>query len=456
MFPVVKDTENATNYVVAGHRGRPSPAAGLSAWKCVVYRSISGHLLGYAARVLANRDVYSPEQADRASIGSLLRRWLTALSGVLLGIFTAIAALLFSVAALLALALVRLLGRWGEPIRTPVDETALILSDFEIRRITRFHGAFTTDAAAPRRCRWYLGIRWPIGLLGLGVVLLLTLCLVVAASMVSAWTLSGDWGLIEDSNRVDGGLVAMAALPGILLIFVAAVGVAGVGSLDRWFAIQVLGRQSDRLLHHRVAELTSTRDHVVDAIDDERRRIERDLHDGVQQHLVALGMLVGRARRAEDPDKVHELLRQAQVASQGAMDELREVANRVYPIVLDKDGLRPALEALAERSGVPVRLSYELTERLRPAVETAVYFVISEAVTNAAKHASPRSLEVEVTRQKFDRILATITDDGSGGADPSGTGLSGLARRVAAMDGTLTVDSPVGGPTVVTASIPCA
>jgi signal transduction histidine kinase len=128
----------------------------------------------------------------------------------------------------------------------------------------------------------------------------------------------------------------------------------------------------------------------------------------------------------------------------------------VYPTALDKDGLRPALEALAERSVVPVRLSYELTETLRPAVETAVYFVISEAVTNAAKHASPTLLEVNVTHQKFDRVLATITDDGSGGADLSGTGLSGLARRVAAMDGTFTVDSPAGGPTVVIASVPCA
>jgi signal transduction histidine kinase len=422
----------------------------------VVYRSIGGHLLGYAARVPANRDVYSPEQADRASIGSLLRRWLTALSGVLSGSVTAVADLLFSVVASLALVLASIVGRRGWPVRRAVGVCALALSELEIRRIRRFHGAVRTDALTPLRCRIYLGLRWTIGILGLGVVLLLTLCLVVAGSMVSAWVLSGDWGLIEDSNRVDGGLVAMAAVPGILLIFVAAVGVAGVGSLDRWFVVQILGRQSDRLLHQRVAELTSTRDHVVDAIDDERRRIERDLHDGVQQHLVALGMLVGRARRADDPDKVHELLGQAQVASQGAMDELREVANRVYPTALDKDGLRPALEALAERSVVPVRFSYELTETLRPAVETAVYFVISEAVTNAAKHASPTLLKVNVTHQKFDRVLATITDDGSGGADLSGTGLSGLARRVAAMDGTFTVDSPAGGPTVVIASVPCA
>ena len=420
-----------------------------------VYRSTSGHLLGYAAGVLVNRGVYPPDEADRASVGSLVRRWLTALSGVLLGSVTAVVALLFSVVSFLALTLAHPLGQRGWVLRRVVDVSALALSEFEIRRIIRFHGALRTDALTPRRCRRYLGLRWTIGLLGLGVVLLLTLCLVVAGSMVSAWILNGDWGLIEDANHVDGELVAMAALPGILLTFVAAVGVVGVGSLDRWFAVQALGRRSDRLLHQRVAELTSSRDHVVDAIDDERRRIERDLHDGVQQHLVALGMLVGRARRAEDPEKVQELLGQAHVASQGAIDELREVANRVYPIALDQDGLRASVEAMAERASVPVRLTYELTERLRPAVESVLYFVISEAVTNAAKHACPKLLEVTIAHQRFDRVLATITDDGPGGADPSGTGLSGLARRVAAVDGTLTVDSPVGGPTVVTASVPC-
>ncbi|MGB6072353.1 MAG: histidine kinase [Rhodococcus sp. (in: high G+C Gram-positive bacteria)] len=405
--------------------------------------------------MLGNDVVHPPDLADRIAVSSLVRRWLMAFAGVLLGSVTAVSALLFSVAAVLALALARLLGRWGAPLRAVVDAGALTLSEWEIRRITRFHGTLHTDVATPHRCRWYLGTRWTIGLLGIGVVLLLTLCLVVAGSMISAWVLSGGWGLIENSDRVDGGLVALVSLPGILLIFVAIVGVAGVGSLDRWFAVQVLGRQSDRLLHQRVAELTSSRDHVVDAIDDERRRIERDLHDGVQQQLVAVGILIGRARRAEEPEKLHELLTQAHVASQEAISELREVANRVYPIALDQAGLHTAVETMAERASVPVRFTYELTETLRPAVETVLYFVISEAVTNAAKHASPRLVEVSVTHQRFDRVLATIVDDGPGGADPCGTGLSGLSRRVAAMDGILTVHSPVGGPTVVTASVPC-
>lgn len=405
--------------------------------------------------MLKNHVVYPPDLADRTSISSVYRRWLTALAGVLLGSLTAVSALVFTVVGVLALALARVLGRRGVPGRSAVDDGALALTGLELRRITRFHGRLYTDVLTPRRCRWYLSGRWMIGSLGIGVVLFLTLCFVVAGSMISAWILNGSWGLIENSDRVDGRLVAVAALPGILLIFTAVVGVAGVASLDRWFAILVLGRQSDRLLQQRVAELTTSRDHVVDAIDDERRRIERDLHDGAQQRLVALGMLIGRAHRAEKPDKVHELLAQAHVASQEAISELREVANRVYPIALDQAGLHTAIETMAERASIPVRLTYELTERPRPAVETAVYFVISEAVTNAAKHASPKLLEVNVTHQGFDRVLVTVTDDGPGGADPSGTGLSGLARRVAALDGTLTVDSPVGGPTVVTASVPC-
>ncbi|WP_242459166.1 sensor histidine kinase [Rhodococcoides fascians] len=370
--------------------------------------------------MLANHGVSPPDLADRMSISSVLRRWLTALTGVLLGSVTAVPALLFTVAAVLALALARVLGRWGLPLRAAVDRGALGLSEWEIRRITRFHGTLHTDVLTPRRCRWYLGVRWTIGLLGTGVVLFLILCVFVAGSMVSAWILNGSWGLVENSDRVDGGLVALVSLPGTLLIFVAVVGVAGVGSLDRWFAVHVLGRQSDRLLHQRVAELTSSRDHVVDAIDDERRRIERDLHDGVQQQLVAVGMLIGRARRAEEPEKLHELLTQAHVASQEAISELREVANRVYPIALDQAGLHTAVETMAERASVPVRFTYELTETLRPAVETVLYFVISEAVTNAAKHASPRLVEVSVTHQRFDRVLATIVDDGPAGPTRAG------------------------------------
>nr|WP_255183013.1 histidine kinase [Rhodococcus sp. 15-649-1-2] len=313
-----------------------------------------------------NHVEYPPEQSDRIAVSSLIGRWLLALAGVLLGGLTSVAGLLFIAVASVALVSGHVLGKRGEPVRAAVAESALTLTALEVRRIIRFHGRLRTDALTPRRCRTYLGMRWAVGLLGLGVVLLLVLCLAVAGSMLSAWLLNGSWGLIESSDRVDALLVASAALPGILLMFVAAVGVVGVGSLDRWFGARVLGPQSDRLLRHRVAELTSSRNHVVDAIDDERRRIERDLHDGVQQQLVALGMLIGQARRADEPG---ELLDRARATAQEAIGELREVANRVYPIALDHSGLHQALETMAERATVPVRITYELKERVRPAVE---------------------------------------------------------------------------------------
>jgi len=348
--------------------------------------------------------------------------------------------------------LTRLPGPHRRPIGAVVGARALAVTAIELRRITRFHGPVHTDPLEPRRSTWYLVLRTAVGMLGAGVVLLLLLCLVVAGSMVSAWLLDGGWGLVSNDGGVDTGLIAMATPPGILLIFVTVVGVSGVGSLDRLLAQRLLGRDTDRYLRARVAELTSTRDEVVDAVDEERRRIERDLHDGVQQHLVTLGMLIGRARRAEHPG---DLLIKAHEVSKEAIADLREVANRIYPIALDKDGLQVALELLAERAGVRVRLDCQPAGRLRPVVETTIYFVVAEAVTNATKHARPTTVEVTVARQEFDRVLTVVTDDGCGGADPHGSGLSGLARRAAAVDGTFTVQSPVGGPTTITMSVPC-
>ena len=387
---------------------------------------------------------------------SLARGWLLALAGVLLGAATAVLDLAYTATACLVFLLTRVPGRHRRPVADALGRCAVRLSDMELRRISRFHGRVLADPLEARRSSRYLVLRSAIGMVGAGVVVLLVLCLVVGGSMVSACILGGGWGLIENSaGRVDGGLLAISALPGVPLVFLTVVGVSGVGSLDRWFVPQLLGREADKLLRARVAELTSTRDEVLDAVDDERRRIERDLHDGLQQRLVTLGMLVGRARRSGRPEQVSDLLAQAHDMSQDAIGDLREVANRVYPIALDKDGLKIALEMLAERAEVRVRLDYRLQERLRPAIETTIYFVASEAVTNATKHARPRQVEIILSAQRFDRVLLVVTDDGDGGADPGGSGLSGLARRAAAIDGSLTVQSPTGGPTTLTLSVPC-
>ncbi|KIF06575.1 histidine kinase, partial [Streptomyces sp. RSD-27] len=196
---------------------------------------------------------------------------------------------------------------------------------------------------------------------------------------------------------------------------------------------------------------------VLRAVDSERRRIERDLHDGVQQRLVALAMLLGRARRSRerDPERADALLLQAHRESQEVLTELREVAWRVYPSALDSLGLEEALAGVAERCAIPLRTEFDAAGPLPGPVRTAAYFVVCEAVTNAAKHSGASAVSVRVVR-RGPVLTVRVEDDGSGGADPSGTGLSGLASRVAALDGLLRVESPAGGPTTVTAELPCA
>lgn len=245
-------------------------------------------------------------------------------------------------------------------------------------------------------------------------------------------------------------IVAYVVVGGVVLVFLNLQGLVGMVVLERRVAGWSLGPSRRELLERRIGELAASRAGVVEVVDQERRRIERDLHDGVQQRLVALGVLLGRARRQGDS----ELLRQAHREAREVLRDLREVAWRVYPAALDTVGLRDALAAVVERSGVPVRLVYEVEGRLPRPVETAVYFVVCEAVTNAAKHSGAVSVSVEVMAAGSG-VRVRVCDDGCGGADVSGGGLSGLARRVAALDGRFSVSSPVGGPTVVVAELPC-
>ncbi|TDC87658.1 two-component sensor histidine kinase [Nonomuraea deserti] len=242
---------------------------------------------------------------------------------------------------------------------------------------------------------------------------------------------------------------------GIVLLAVTALLVVGVAALERRLAARFLGPGGEELMRARIAELTATRSGIVRAVDDERRRIERDLHDGVQQRGVALAMLLGRARHTRDHDRTAELVGQAYIESRRLLDELRSVAWRIYPTALDELGLHAALAGVAERSSVPVTVHHGLAGRPVSEVETALYFVAREAITNAIKHAGAR--DILVVLDEDDQVVSVaISDDGGGGADPSGGGLSGLARRVMALDGTFTVDSPPGGPTRIVASLPKA
>jgi PAS domain S-box-containing protein len=206
-------------------------------------------------------------------------------------------------------------------------------------------------------------------------------------------------------------------------------------------------------------ELRASRARVVEAADAERRRIERDLHDGAQQRLVALALKLGiaRSRIAKDPAAAERMIREALDELHSATAELRELARGIHPAVLSARGLHEALRALAGRSPVPVELVDDAAgERLPAPVEAAVYFVVAEALTNVARYAHATRAQVRIERVDR-RVVAEVRDDGDGGADPAmGSGLRGLFDRVATLDGTLTLASPPGEGTAVHAEIPCA
>jgi signal transduction histidine kinase len=211
-----------------------------------------------------------------------------------------------------------------------------------------------------------------------------------------------------------------------------------------------------RVLRERVDDLRDARQRIIDAADAERRRIERDLHDGAQQRLVAVAVTLGLAesRFESDPASAAKLISQAREEALLAVEELRELARGIHPAMLTDHGLGPALEALAARAPVPVKVSGVPDAPLRPAVEAAAYFITAEALTNVAKYARSSAAFVHLALEQ-DRLRVQIRDDGVGGADPSGgSGLRGLRDRVDALDGELEVHSPPGEGTTVTVEIP--
>ena len=222
------------------------------------------------------------------------------------------------------------------------------------------------------------------------------------------------------------------------------------------YADRLPGGRREAQLAERVGELTRTRQGALDVQAAELRRIERDLHDGAQARLVALSLLLGRTeeRLADRPDEA-ELVRQARSEASAAIGELRDLARGIAPPVLADRGLTAAVEALGRRAATPVTVdAEELFERPLPVVETAAYFVVSEALTNVAKHAPGSAAHVRLAEQDW-RLMIEISDDGPGGADPDGNGLTGLRHRVEALDGTLTVTSVAGSGTTIHAELPC-
>ena len=268
-------------------------------------------------------------------------------------------------------------------------------------------------------------------------------------------------------GRSRGFAIQLGVSVAVLAFLVVAWAITGAGTFwPVWVALGLalalgvhLGVGSlleSNTLTRRIGELEATRAGAVDAQGAELRRIERDLHDGAQARLVALGMNLGLAeqRFASDPEGARRLVAEARQGVGEALRELRDLARGIHPPILSDRGLGAAVETLADQTGMPITVSVRLDERLSPAVEAAAYFVVAESLANAAKHSGAKRITVEVAR-RGDLLELAVTDDGRGGADPGGGGLTGLRRRVEALDGTLSVVSPGGGPTAVHAELPC-
>ncbi|WNV82590.1 sensor domain-containing protein [Umezawaea sp. Da 62-37] len=262
----------------------------------------------------------------------------------------------------------------------------------------------------------------------------------------------GEWAVDSFARAIPVTVVGL--LLGLLTVPL----VRGLGRLHGSLARNVLGPSRTALLSAEAKRLHASRARGVDSAEAERRRIERDLHDGAQQRLVAVAMTLGRAKTKmdSDPDAARELIAEAHVDAKLAISELRDLARGIYPSVLGDRGLDPALSSLISKCPIPVDLSVDVEPRPPTAVESAAYFTVAETLTNIAKHAEATRVGVKVFRT--DRsVVVEVTDDGKGGAEVrKGGGLAGLADRAATIDGVVVVVSPVGGPTVIRTELPCA
>ncbi|WP_033219197.1 sensor histidine kinase [Kitasatospora phosalacinea] len=284
----------------------------------------------------------------------------------------------------------------------------------------------------------------------------LAFCLLLLSAPVFILAVSPDTVMLWPGRPVSGPLDGFAAsAAGLLGLVVLAYSGALLAGAQVRLAQQLLGLR-DTDLGTRVIELTRSRARLADAFEAERRRIERDLHDGAQQQLVALGMTLGLAElELRDHDTpAAALVTRARGEAKLALEQLRTLVRGIHPQVLTDHGLPSAVAELAARHPVPVRVELPLP-RLPGAVESAAYFTVTEALTNAAKHSGADEITVHGTLDAGTLRLC-VTDNGRGGADPgAGAGLQGLADRIAVLDGRLTVTSPPGGPTRLDLEVPC-
>lgn len=311
------------------------------------------------------------------------------------------------------------------------------------------------------------------------------LAAVAGALVVLAWAFGtaatcvyGWFWILPADTRTPGwtGDFDAVTVGGVLLLLTAPWLAALFARLDSVAAAALLGPNRARELERRVEDLAESRAGVLDAADLERRRIERDLHDGAQQRLVALAMNLGiaRATLTDLPAEAKAVIDEAHREAKEAIEELNNLVRGLHPAVLEDRGLDAALSGVAARAPFPVELTVDIAQRPGATVEAVAYFVVSEALANVAKHARAERCRVHVVRapaldgstpdgsardgsaRDGDLLRITVTDDGVGGADPArGTGLVGLRKRVGSVDGTIMIESPLGGPTVITVELPC-
>jgi signal transduction histidine kinase len=253
-----------------------------------------------------------------------------------------------------------------------------------------------------------------------------------------------------------GSSTVLLSVLGLVVLVAAAQLTRGLATADAAMSRRLLAPPSD--LAARVTELKTSRDRVVGAAEAERQRIERDLHDGAQQRLVALAMELGRAKAkfADDPEGARDLVDQAHAQAKEALTELRNLVRGVHPPVLTERGLDAALSGLAALCPIPVDVHVDVPVRPKSAVEAVAYFMVAEALTNVAKHSRASHARVVVEGHGYPGTLTVmVSDDGIGGAQAGSPGLAGLADRVSGVDGRLSVESPSGGPTIIAAELPC-
>ena len=419
-----------------------------------------------------------------AAFVETIRSWIRpriigAAQGLALAVLSLAAHITLFVLSVLSIAFILLgIGIWAVPI---VAEHVRDLANYNRRLVATWTGIQIAEPYRPRppeadtnvwrRFVWVISdpatwrdLLWLLLGIPAGLVFGLVPACLIAYGLeglllvpVLLWSL-GVWYGYGAIWPIENGFQAVLTVPQGALILAGALYLGPwVRRLHAGFTRSLLGPTRSAVLVRRVQRLAETRSDTVDAQAAELRRIERDLHDGAQARLVALSMSIGLAEElmAHNPEVAQQLLAEAREASGKALGELRDLVRGIHPPVLAERGLDGAIRALALALPLPVEVEIDLPGRPLAPVESAAYFAVAESLTNVVKHSRAKHARVRVAHER-DRLTILVEDDGIGGAEPaSGTGMRGIERRLAAFDGTMSVASPPGGPTIVTLELPC-